>query len=149
MAEFALVAPFFFLMLFAIIEGGRLVFYYERLNSATREGARFAIVHGSNAGDGCPSGPMPPGLEGDACDVAGDNVREAVRDAALSLAAIGDFQSLDVTWCPRSAPKDCDPQSHNARGEAVTVRAVFSYPPVIAVLPPITIASESTLVINN
>src|SRR5690242_12105624 len=63
MVEFALVAPIFFLLLFAIIEGGRFIFYYETLNNATREGARYAIVHGSNAKcPAGPSGPMPPGI---------------------------------------------------------------------------------------
>ena len=41
-----LVAPVFFLLLFGIIEGGRFIFYHETLNNATREGARYAIVHG-------------------------------------------------------------------------------------------------------
>jgi Flp pilus assembly protein TadG len=45
LAEFALVAPLFFLLLFGIIEAGRFVFYTEVLANATREGARYAIVH--------------------------------------------------------------------------------------------------------
>ena len=49
LVEFALVAPIFFLLLFAIIEGGRFMMYYQTLNNATREGARYAIVHGSNS----------------------------------------------------------------------------------------------------
>lgn len=147
LAEFALVAPLFFLLLFAIIEGGRFVFYYEMLNAATREGARYAIVHGYNAADGCPSGTMPDGST--SCDPTGDNVRAAVRDAALGLVGVGDFDALDVFWCPPTGPKPCDPQLSNARGNPVTVRATFTYPPVIPLLPSITIGSESTLVINN
>ncbi len=49
LVEFALVAPIFFLILFAIIEGGRFILYYETLNNATREGARYAIVNGANS----------------------------------------------------------------------------------------------------
>jgi hypothetical protein len=37
----------------------------------------------------------------------------------------------------------------NDRENPVTVRAVYTYSSVIPVLPPITIRSESTLVINN
>src|SRR5947208_1304045 len=44
LVEFAMVAPIFFVLLFGIIEGGRFIFYYETLNNATREGARYAIV---------------------------------------------------------------------------------------------------------
>lgn len=145
MAEFAMVAPFFVMLLFGIIEGGRFVFYYEMLNSAAREGARYAIVHGSNSD--CPSGPMPDGSA--SCDLTGENVKEAVRAAALSLATVGDFESLEVRWCPPSQPKDCDPQSHNARGESVTIRVAYRYMPVLPLLPSLVVASESTLVVNN
>ena len=60
LVEFALVAPMFFLLLFGIIEAGRFIFYYETLNNATREGARYAIVNGANS-IGCPTGPAAPG----------------------------------------------------------------------------------------
>src|SRR3990170_8987733 len=84
LAEFALVAPFFFLFMLGIMEAGRFIFYYEMLASAPREGARYAIVHGTRAIDGCPSGPNPP-WAGPSCDPDGDNVKEAVRDAAIDL----------------------------------------------------------------
>ena len=150
MVEFALIAPLFFFLLFAIIEGGRFVFYYEMLSSATREGARYAIIHGYNAADGCPSGPMPAGA-GPSCDLPGANVKEAVRKAALGLAGSGDFTSLEVFWCPAEGPKPClsTDELTNARGNPVTVRAVYLYRPVMPLLPPISIGSESTLVINN
>jgi Flp pilus assembly protein TadG len=148
MVEFALVAPVFFLLLFAIIEGGRFVFYYEMLNGATREGARYAIIHGSNAADGCPSG--PPATGSTSCDPTAAKVKEAVRKAALGLAGTGDFSALDVFYCPAAAPKPCGADElTNARGNPVTVRAAYSYRPVMPLLPHITIGSESTLVINN
>ncbi len=60
LVEFALLAPVFFLVLFAIIEAGRFMFYYEILNNATREGARYAIVNGANSLV-CPTGPAGAG----------------------------------------------------------------------------------------
>ena len=45
-----------------MIEGGRFILYYETLNNATREGARYAIVNGANAlctASSGPTGPMP------------------------------------------------------------------------------------------
>ena len=39
----------FFMLLFAIIDFGRYVYYVQILNNAAREGARYAIVHGSDS----------------------------------------------------------------------------------------------------
>lgn len=49
LVEFALVGPLFFLTVFGIIEGGRLVWTYHNVTNATREGSRFALVRGSMA----------------------------------------------------------------------------------------------------
>jgi TadE-like protein len=136
MVEFALVAPMFFLVLFGIIEAGRFIFYYETLNNATREGARYAIVNGANVDPiGCPTGPPAPGSV--ACDVAGNDVRARVRNAAFGvLTPI----TVDPVWLP-----------DNGRGSTVTVSATFTYRPLVPLvpLPPITIHAESSLVINN
>lgn len=45
--EFALVASFLFLVLFGIIEFGRIFSELEVMNSAAREGARVAAVRGN------------------------------------------------------------------------------------------------------
>lgn len=141
LAEFALVAPLLFIVILAIIEGGRFVFYSELLNNATREGARYAIVHGANSS--CPSGPAPPG-ETNFCDVPGDNVKAAVREAAISLVGVGDLFVSPPTWT-----------NHNGRGEHVTVRVDYTYDPLVKtvigvdLIPSIPISAESTLVIHN
>ena len=44
LVEFALLLPIFFLLVMALFDVGRYVFYYAVLNTAAREGARFAIV---------------------------------------------------------------------------------------------------------
>ena len=44
MVEFALIIPFFLILLFGIIDLGRYVSTANALNNATREGARFASV---------------------------------------------------------------------------------------------------------
>jgi Flp pilus assembly protein TadG len=45
MAEFAVVATVFFLLLFGIIEMGIVVFRYNSVSQAAREAARYATVH--------------------------------------------------------------------------------------------------------
>jgi Flp pilus assembly protein TadG len=47
--EFAVVAPVFFLMVFGMIEYGRLVMVQQVLTNASREGARQAVLDGATA----------------------------------------------------------------------------------------------------
>jgi len=44
-AEFAVIALFFFIIIFAIIEFGRLLYTHNALTDATRRGARYAVLH--------------------------------------------------------------------------------------------------------
>ncbi len=79
MTEFALVAPILLLMLFGILDFGRLIYIYGTLVEAANEGARIAIKASSplpsnldvqtaakNASQSlylatsCPNGPLPP-----------------------------------------------------------------------------------------
>lgn len=136
LAEFALVAPIFFLLLFGIIEAGRFMFYYETLNHATREGARYAIVNGSNSLY-CPTGTPAPGSY--ACDPTGEDVKARVRSAAFGT--LGTNLTVPTpTWSP-----------DNSRGATVTVTADYAYSTLIPIvpLPPINVHAESTLVVNN
>lgn len=134
LVEFALVVPFFFLLLFGIIEAGRFIFYYETLSNSTREGARYAIVNGANT-LGCPSGPPAPGTS--ACDTPGANVVARVRQSAIGLP---NAIAVTPTWMP-----------DNGRGSTVNVAAQMTYHVLVPLvpLPDITVKAESTLVINN
>src|SRR5688572_20915708 len=49
--EFAVVAPVFFLLVFGMIEYGRLVMVQQVLTNATREGARRAVLDGATTDD--------------------------------------------------------------------------------------------------
>jgi Flp pilus assembly protein TadG len=49
--EFALVAPVFLACIFGILEIGRLVMVQQVLTTASREGARVAILDGSSTAD--------------------------------------------------------------------------------------------------
>ena len=135
LAEFALVAPIFFLLLFAIIESGRFVFYYEVLNNATREGARYAIVNGANSFSSTGS-PAAPGTT--SSNPSGSDVVDRVRSAAFGMP--GSAISVNASWDP-----------DNGRGSTVTVIASYSYSSLVPIvpLPPITVEAESSLVINN
>lgn len=140
LVEFALVAPLFFFLFLAVIEGGRFVLYYQTLANATREGARYAIVHGSNAE--CPSGPMPPGMDpplASCYDEPGGNVVTRVKVAAFGL--LGDDVLVTPAWGALGNGREAD----------VTVTARYTYRTLVPLipLPPITVEAESKLVINN
>ena len=45
MAEFALISAVFFMIIFGIIEFGRLLYTHNALTDAARRGARYAALH--------------------------------------------------------------------------------------------------------
>ncbi len=45
MVEFAIVAPIFFLLIFGMIEFGRVVMVQQLLTNASREGARLGVLN--------------------------------------------------------------------------------------------------------
>lgn len=47
--EFAIVAPLFFLLIFGMIEYGRMVMVQQVITNASREGARRAVLDGATA----------------------------------------------------------------------------------------------------
>jgi Flp pilus assembly protein TadG len=49
--EFAVVAPVFFLMIFGMIEYGRMVMVQQVITNASREGARLAVLDGASFGE--------------------------------------------------------------------------------------------------
>jgi hypothetical protein len=126
------------------------------LNHATREGARYAIVHG--AASTCPSGPMPGGAT-NPCDPSGARVKSAVAAASMGIAGVGVLFVHEPVWSPRGSLSPPTPGAastgDNGRGEYITVFVDYSYDPIfkeivdVPFLPTIEISAESTLVINN
>jgi hypothetical protein len=142
MVEMALAAPLFFAILIGLFEGGRYVYFSQLLDHATREGARYAIVHGSNSTD--PTGPNSP-------DPGGNDVRAAVVEAASPLInSAGEFDVLAPCWrVGPLPPSGTCPQTNNDRGTTVDVIAAYTYSPVVPIFGPLTIRAETSLVINN
>lgn len=136
LVEFALVAPIFFLLIFAIIDFGRYVYYVQVVNNAAREGTRYAIVHGSRSL--LPSGPAEPGTV--SADPTGENVKKTVRDFAVGMSTDGSVMTITPTWNP-----------NNSRESTVTVVVTYQFHSLIPLvpIPAIQINGDSTLVINN
>lgn len=49
MVEFAIVAPIFFMLIFGMIEFGRVVMVQQLLTNASREGARLGVLNDSTS----------------------------------------------------------------------------------------------------
>jgi TadE-like protein len=143
LVEFAFVLVPFLLLLYGIIEFGRYVYTVQVLNNAAREGARYAIVHGSTSL--CPSGPMPGGAI-NPCDPNGDNVITAVEQQAVAVIAPITFPPMT---CPSSPANPCW-QPNNQRESTVTVHVRTVFDPLLPLpLPAITVDGSSTLVVNH
>ena len=152
--EFALVAPLFFVLMFGLFEFGRAIYYTQIVNNAAREGARYAIVHGSNSLS--PSGPM---VNGNYWDPTGQDVVRAVDSFAVGL----DPTSVSVMVCwngkpPAPATAPCDNAAgdfgpgNNDPGSTVYVRVTYLLRPILGgviPLPTATLTGESTLVIHH
>lgn len=134
LVEFALIAPLLFLLIFGIIEAGRFILYYHTLNHAVREGARYAIVHGSNS--------SAPASQGNTSGVV-----TRVEEAAFDLMSGG---NLTVNVCYYQGMDGCGTGiASNNRGDNVRVDATYTYSPIVNLIPSISISAEATLVINN
>ncbi len=120
--EFALIAPIFFLVTFAIIDFGRMMWLNNTVEHAATEGARFAAVRGSNK----PS----PATE--------TQVVTFVQGRADGMALTP--SEIAVTWTP-----------NNNAGSTVTVQVTYNYEYIIAGFlgfDPVDLQGRSTMVIN-
>jgi Flp pilus assembly protein TadG len=133
LVEFALVGIVFFLIVFGMIDVGRAVWNYNTLAEATREGSRYAMVHGANSSD--PSGPgsayyTPPNSD--------TKVTETVARYSSGL----DSSSLTVEseW----------PDGTTDVGSHVTVTSRYTYDPMFNFLGIVsfTMTSSSTMEIT-
>lgn len=89
--EFALTLPILIMLLLMIFDLGRVVYYYSALTNTAREGARTAILYGSDNGDiqaavcnlavgidiGCPNPPIS--VETLDLELDGNNYADHVR----------------------------------------------------------------------
>lgn len=132
--EFALVSIVFFTLVFGTMDVGRAVWNYNTLAQATREGTRYAIVHGADSSD--PSGPgsayyTPPNTD--------TNVTQVVEThaAGLNTAQL----TVQAQW----------PNGTNSDGDPVTVTSQYTYQPMFNFLGILTftMSSSSTMDITN
>jgi hypothetical protein len=156
LVEFALVLPIFLLLLFGLIDGGRLIYMHTVLSQAAREGARVASVEASwigASGSGCGTsgGPVCPG------NVAG--LRTDVLTAANRM--IQPFAQVTNSQLQTR----CDPSggtptgnwsattcSSNDPGNVASVRVSAAFVPITPIISsligPVPMSASASMVIN-
>jgi Flp pilus assembly protein TadG len=155
LVEFAVVLPVFMLLLFGLIDGGRLVYLSSTLSQAAREGARLGSVEAgwiasTDAGCGQVGGPTCPA---DLAALRAD-VRTAVNRMITPFASI---PSADVFLsCETSTPPtgSWTGQTCTSRtsGSVLSVRVVYTYtamtPLLGQILGSVVLSGAATMVIN-
>ena len=122
MVEFALCFLLVFSVVYSVIEFGRFVFVYNTLAGATREAARYAIVHGSKSG----SIATP-------ADIRAQVTRWTIGLDPASL-------TVNTTWVPANTP-----------GSLVRIQTSYNFSPMAGLVlhNPLTIGSRSEMVMSQ
>jgi Flp pilus assembly protein TadG len=123
MVEFALVAPIFFMMLFGVIECGRLLWTDHELANGVREGARLAMVRGSES-----TSPI----------VTTDPIKTQILDKTAGLSSGG----LNVSAVGLGG----DP------GTSVTITGSYQYDVLFGIIPGLsdfTMSKSTTVIIQH
>lgn len=134
LVEFSLVGIVFFLLIFSLVDVSRGVWNYNTLSQATREGARYAIVHGADSAD--PSGPGGAYYSAPSTDTKiTDTVEKfggSLNDSQLTVSS----EWLDGT---------------NLEGNRVKVTSKYDYEPIFGIfgILSFTMTSSSTMLVTN
>lgn len=149
LVEFALVVPILLLIIYGLIEVGRLLFIYNSVYSAAREAARYGAATGLNAEGGVP--------RYQDCD--------GIRSAAQEASFLSTFENVDIlvwhdegesknekAYCPpdKAIDRGFDPSIGNS--SRVKVQVSSEYAPLLSFIPlqPLTVTSTSarTILVN-
>jgi Flp pilus assembly protein TadG len=154
LVEFALVIPIFLLLLFGVVDFGRLIYMNSTVSQAAREGARLASVEAmwvnrTDSNCNAVGGPVCP------ANVAAlrADVLAAANRMMAPFGAIADadlYTSCDATTPPTPVTtKTCAP---SAPGGLVSVRVVLTYRPITPLISSffssIPTSGSATMVIN-
>jgi hypothetical protein len=131
MVEFALVLPVLLLLMFGIMEFGRLLFFYSSSANASREAARY----GSAAGDAGNYVPHYRDCEG-------------ITQKAYSMGFLANISSVSIAYDdgPNTPEiQGCPPGQTINLGSRIIVRVTTQWNPVVPIVPlnPVNLTSET------
>jgi hypothetical protein len=140
--EFALVLPILLLVIYGLLEVGRMLFIYNSVVSAARQAARYGAVTGLDVSGGVP--------RYQDC--------EGIRSAAQRLGFLNRFENADiriwhddgegsnqVAYCAPSMVSDTSFRPSIGNSSRVRVQVSAQYAPILSLTPlqPLTISSIS------
>jgi hypothetical protein len=157
LVEFALVLPVFLLIVFGMIDVGRVIWATDDITNAAREGARYASVHGGSdlTKTFCPTGPSLAGTPQPSCSAWSPDSKEPTRVATRAyFVAAGGSTTVRVCYYTTSACSGDTDQSgaSNVRGTYVTVTVQATVPILTGTLLGLhgfTVNAHSTVLVNN
>jgi Flp pilus assembly protein TadG len=137
LVEFALVLPVFLLILFGIIDAGRLIYTYNTIANAARDGARVAIVNqtvnGTNTCDTTSPTAGPIGC--------------AIESGINLSVAPSDVQVVYHDWTDTTA---CNPLLIGCLAEVTVTGHYQALTPIIGqVIGPVTLTSTTKIPVER
>jgi Flp pilus assembly protein TadG len=143
LAEVALVAPLFFLMVFGVIDLGRVIWANDVAATAAREGARYASVHAGNANLTVPATKT---------DIR-DHATQYVIAGGLNIGVTVCFSTVHIANSQPGCSGDTDETGADyMRGNVVTVGVSANVPTLLGSVfgrSQWSVYGESTVLINN
>jgi hypothetical protein len=158
LVEFALILPVLVILLVGIFDLGHVVWTNDALSNASREAARFAIVHGGSDSTACPVGPAPASLvvpsASATCPHPSPSVQSVKDEAGQWLQGVGGTHHVyvcygDVTSCT----SDTDAAgATNVRGTRITVTVTTDMglsAPALLGIGPFHLSASTTMLVNH
>jgi hypothetical protein len=127
LVEFTLIFLLFIMLLFGIVEGGRLIYDFGIVSQAAREGVRYASVRGSTCK--LPGGPS--------CTATEAEIKNYVVGKAIGLLTTA---NVAVSW---PGP----PTGSTAPGKIISIQTTYPFTPLVWFIPSVTLRSQSQMVI--
>jgi Flp pilus assembly protein TadG len=142
MVEFALVLPILLLIIYGILEVGRLLFIYSSVVSAARQAARYGAAAGLNTNGGVPRYRDCAGMRTAAQRVG---FIDKIEDADILIWHDEGEEKNQVAYCAPGSVSDSSFQPSIGNTSRVRVQVSTQYTPIVPLVPlqPLTISSVS------
>jgi len=142
--EFALVLPVLLLIIYGLLEVGRLIFIYSTVVTASREAVRYGSATGLNVTGGVPRYNDCAGIRAAAKNV---DFLSAVDNASILISYDNGPGTSDYSTCPvgQSTGGPTDTQINTPPMTRIKVQVSAIFTPLAAIVPlnPITITSSN------